>query len=183
MKFLKIALKEDKIISKQKLKFLSAQPPIINIKPTNNILFYGSLNDIRSSKLKFLNNKLYPKYSIKILNNIYGDKLIYEILNSRIILNIHFYKDAILETCRINEILSCHRRVISELPNAIDNRNYELYKNDVIFCNNMTEMYNKIITVLDIINSEQTLNSYINKTDFENHSINSYKIGDLLQNC
>jgi hypothetical protein len=34
LKFLKIALKEDKIISKQKLKFLSAQPPIINIKPT-----------------------------------------------------------------------------------------------------------------------------------------------------
>lgn len=145
----------------------------INIQPTNDILFYGSLNDIRKNKLQILNKKLHPKYSIKILNNIYGDRLLYEILNSRVVLNIHFYKDAILETCRINEILSCRRRVISETPNIIDFRNYELYNNNkckynkdsVIFVKDLDEMYNKICEVL-------AMDSYINDIDFQNHPVN-----------
>lgn len=119
-----------------------------NITPQNNILFYGSMNDIRLNKLKYLINKLMPKYTIKIINGLYGDKLIEEILNSKIILNIHFYKNAILETARINEILSCNRIVISEYPDKIDYQNYELYKDKVYFVNNINEMYNKIINIL-----------------------------------
>jgi hypothetical protein len=119
-----------------------------NIIPKNNILFYGSMNDIRRYKLNYLNRKLYPKYNIKIISNIYGDKLIREILNSKIILNIHFYKDAILETARINEILSCNRIVISELPNMIDIQNYNLYIDKVIFIENIDNMYKKIIELL-----------------------------------
>lgn len=119
----------------------------INVVPTNNILFFGSMNDIRKNKLNYLQNKLMPKYKIKIINGLYGEKLYQEIINSKIILNIHFYKNAILETCRINEILSCNRIVISELPHIIDIDNYNLYKNieNVIFVNNIYEMYNNII--------------------------------------
>jgi hypothetical protein len=144
-----------------------------NISVQNNILFYGSMNNIRRRKLSYLNNKLQPYYKIRIINNVYGTELLYEILNSKIILNIHFYKDAILETCRINEILSCHRIVISEKPNPIDNANYELYKNDVLFVDNMDMMCSKII---------ETIKSYnvIKKIDFQNHPINSYKINDFL---
>jgi len=143
------------------------------LKPSNDILFYGSLNNIRTNKLHILNKKLHPKYSIKILNNIYGERLIYEILNSRVILNIHFYKDAILETCRINEILSCHRRVISEIPNIIDFRNYELYKDSVIFVKDLDEMYHKICEVLE-------MDSYINDIDFQNHPVNNSYTNDFI---
>jgi hypothetical protein len=121
----------------------------INIIPSNNILFYGSMNSIRKYKINILQKKLYPKYNIKIINNIYGERLIYEILNSKIILNIHFYKDAILETCRINEILACNRFVISEKPNIIDNINYNMYKDKIIFIDNLNDMYDKIIYLLD----------------------------------
>ena len=69
-----------------------------------------------------------PKHKIKIINGLYGINLYKEIINSKIVLNIHFYKNAILETCRINEILSCNRIVISELPHKIDIENYNLYK-------------------------------------------------------
>jgi hypothetical protein len=125
----------------------------IHDKPTNNILFFGSMNDIRKQKLNFLQNKLnklnksHAKYQIKIINGLYGEKLYQEIINSKIVLNIHFYKGAILETCRINEILSCGRIVISELPNKIDINNYNLYKDieNVIFVKDMFEMYKKII--------------------------------------
>jgi len=120
-----------------------------NIIPKNNILFYGSMNDIRRNKLRYLHKKLLPKYKIKIITNIYGDNLIKEILNSKIILNIHFYKDAILETARINEVLSCNRIVISELPNMIDIQNYNLYIDKVVFVNDINDMYNKIIELLN----------------------------------
>jgi hypothetical protein len=124
-----------------------------NTIPKNNILFFGSMNDIRKNKLSYLQNKLNPIYNIKIINGLYGEKLIEEIINSKIILNIHFYKNAILETARINEILSCNRIVISELPNIIDYDNYILYNNidNIYFVNNILDMYNKIIELLKTI--------------------------------
>jgi hypothetical protein len=123
----------------------------INLIPTNNILFFGSMNDIRKNKLNYLEKKLIPKYKIKIINDLYGEEMYKEIINSKIILNIHYYKNAILETCRINEVLSCNRIVISELPDKIDIDNYNLYKDieNVIFVNNIDEMYNNIIKILN----------------------------------
>lgn len=146
------------IIKKKMLYFpiplvpYSLLDPIINLNniPSNNILFYGSLNNIRKNKINYLQIKLMPKYFIKIVQNIYGLELVQEIINSKIILNIHFYENAILETCRLNEILSCNRIVISEKPNIIDIKNYELYKDKVCFIENIDEMYEKIIFYLSM---------------------------------
>ena len=121
---------------------------ILLIKPKNDILFYGSMNNIRREKLSYLQRKLFPKYKIKIVNNIYGIDLLNEIINSKIVLNIHFYIGAILETNRLNEILSCNRLIISEKPDISDDYNYNLYKNNVIFIENIEEMCEKIIFYL-----------------------------------
>jgi hypothetical protein len=121
----------------------------INIIPQNNILFYGSMNEIRREKLNYLQRKLYPKYFIKIVTNKYGTDLFNEILNSKIVLNIHFYKDAILETYRINEVLSCGRIVISEKPNMIDIENYHLYKDKITFIDNINDMASNIVNILE----------------------------------
>jgi hypothetical protein len=118
----------------------------------NKILFYGSMNHIRKQKLEYLQKKLYPKYHIKIINNLYGNLLFNEIITSKIVLNIHFYKGAILETNRLNEILSCKKIIISEKPDITDNYNYELYKNNIIFIDNIDEMYEKIIYYLETNN-------------------------------
>jgi len=120
----------------------------LNKHPQNNILFYGSMNHIRREKLDCLQKKLYPNYFIKIIYNQYGLTLLHQIINSKIILNIHFYKNALLETNRLNEILSCNRFVISEKPNSEDTYNYEMYKNHVCFVDDMNEMYDKIIYYL-----------------------------------
>lgn len=141
-----------------------------NIIAKNNILFYGSINKSREIKLNYLNKKLYPKYFIKILNNVFGKDLFNEIINSRIILNIHFYKEAILETYRINEILSCGKMVISETPNEIDIDNYNQYKkyeNNVIFVNNMDEMAHNIIYQLEN-NKDQDNISFFDIEKFNN---------------
>jgi hypothetical protein len=130
--------------------------------PKNNILFYGSMNIIRKEKLKYLQQKLFPKYSIKIINNMYGISLLNEINNSKIVLNIHFYKDALLETNRLNEILSCNKLIISEKPNITDDYNYELYKNNVIFIDNIDEMYEKIIYYLE----NDNISNFLHYLDF-----------------
>lgn len=130
--------------------------------PKNNILFYGSMNIIRKEKLQYLQQKLFPKYSIKIINNMYGISLLNEINNSKIVLNIHFYKDALLETNRLNEILSCNKLIISEKPNITDDYNYELYKNNVIFIDNIDEMYEKIIYYLE----NDNISNFLHYLDF-----------------
>lgn len=142
---------------------------IINNNPSNNILFYGSMNNIRRTKLNYLQQKLGSKYRIKIVNNLFGKKLFDEILNSKIILNIHFYKNSILETYRINEALSCGKIVISEKPDIIDNQNYLLYEDKVIFINNMNEMYDQIIINLekDFYHKFYNISNY-NNLDFIN---------------
>jgi len=130
----------------------------------NNILFYGSINNIRKEKIQYLQKKLFPKYIIKIINNIYGIPLFNEIINSKIILNIHFYKDALLETNRLNEILSCNKLIISEKPNISDNYNYELHRNNVIFIDNIDEMYRKIIYYLE----NDNLTNFLNNVSYNN---------------
>jgi hypothetical protein len=96
---------------------------------------------------------------------MYGISLLNEINNSKIVLNIHFYKDALLETNRLNEILSCNKLIISEKPNITDDYNYELYKNNVIFIDNIDEMYEKIIYYLENDNSNKINNEKLNFND------------------
>ena len=150
----------DKFIDIIKDKMIFYQIPLINcnklfpninidILPKNNILFYGSINRIRKNKLMYLQKKLMPKYHVKIIHNIYGYELLNEIINSKIILNIHFYKNAILETYRISEVLSCNRIIISEKPDIIDDDNYNLYKDKVIFIDTLDEMIEKINEILE----------------------------------
>ena len=95
------------------------------------------------------------------------------ILNSKIVLNIHFYKDALLETNRLNEILSCNKLIISEKPDISDDYNYELYKNNIIFIDNIDEMYKKIIYYLENDNITNFLN---------NLSYNNLGFKDLWKN-
>jgi hypothetical protein len=147
----------------------------LNNPPSNKILFYGSLNSRRKEKLFYLQKKLKEhNYFIKIISNKYGEELFKNIIDARIVINIHFYEDAILETCRINEILSCNKLIISEKSNPIDNNNYLLFKDKVVFVDNMENMYNKLIYYLD----EK------NKVDYDdilkNNVINNFDINSLL---
>jgi hypothetical protein len=84
------------------------------------------------------------KYPVKIVNNVYGHELYKHILESKIVLNIHFYEGAILETCRINECLSCEKLIISEPPTIIDIKNYEYYQDKIVFFNSIKELFEKI---------------------------------------
>jgi hypothetical protein len=142
---------------------------VSNDNVLNDILFYGTMNEKRVKKLEYLNKKLFLKckIKIKIVSNLFGKELFKEIKNSKIVLNIHFYENGILETNRMNEILSCDKIIISEKPNVSDNYNYDLYKNNIIFIDTLDEMYDKILFFLNDDNRNAFLKSSYYKDNYQ----------------
>jgi hypothetical protein len=149
-----------------------------NMPYKRNIIFFGSINYLREKKINYLNSKLLKfGYSIKVFSNLFGADLFKEILNSVIILNIHNYNNGILETNRLNEILSCNRLVISEKPDIrIDFYNYSIYSEKVVFVNSLDEMVEKIIYYLKNKNKyDERLKVKIQGLDYENKIIEDVK--------
>ena len=120
-----------------------------------DILFYGTCNDRRNNILSLLSEK----YNIKIAYDVFEsdrDQLINE---SKIIINLHYYDNTGLETCRINEILQYNKLVISEKPSNGENDNKLLYDNIVVFCDvinddlsNIEQLYQLIDFYIDDVN-------------------------------
>ena len=92
---------------------------------------------------------------------------------TKIILNLHYYKNAILETTRLNEALFNNKLIISELPDEKDTFNKDFYKNNIIFIDeikddlsNINNLFEKINYYLDIKNYNIEIsknNNFLNK--------------------
>ena len=108
-----------------------------------DVLFYGTMNGDRISILEYIKKQL-PYIRLRVIDNMFEDQLFREICKSRIVLNIHFYQNANLETARLNEILSCKKLPISFYPSVYELYHYQLYKDQVIFVKNINEMIQKI---------------------------------------
>ena len=94
-----------------------------------DVLFYGDVHSDRREK--FL-NKIQEKFDVKIISNLFGEELKKELEKARIVLNIHFYEGAVLETTRLSEVLSIGRSlIISERSSEEDLDNQ--FKNCVDF--------------------------------------------------
>ena len=103
---------------------------VSNIEKEYDILFFGGLNDRRQKIMEYLKENI--DINIRIVTNIFGDDLYDIIKKSRIVLNIHFKGESLLETARIHD---CIRRstplIISE--ESIDKSTMEEYKDIVKF--------------------------------------------------
>ena len=94
-----------------------------------DILFFGLLNERRKNILKHISKS----FKIKVIQYTkWGKDLIDEIKKSKIVLNIHYYDNAILEKIRINEVIP-YTRIVSEMPCNDDISSYESYKDIVDF--------------------------------------------------
>ena len=138
-----------------------------------DILFFGHMNIRRQNIINDIKKKIPNKYKFHYITNLYGDLLFEQILKSKIVLNIHFYENAILETCRINEVLSCNKLVISEYPDNSDKDNKEFYDNLIIYYNNIDDLINKIIFYLE--NNEEYEKIINNNKIFMKENLNFYK--------
>ena len=102
---------------------------ILDDDTTYDIFFFGAQNNRRKNILNYLSTK----FNLKIGFDIYGDDKYELIKKSKIILNLHYYDDCALETCRINEILQYNKVIISEKSAESDWYSQSLYEDIVDF--------------------------------------------------
>lgn len=117
------------------------------VKPKYDILFYGAINERREIIINFLKRK----YKVFPETKLFGNDLQKAILQSKIIINLHYYDACALETCRINEVLQYNKLVLSETVSEADTNNKKMYENMVVFFDrinknytNLQQMYNAI---------------------------------------
>lgn len=144
---------------------------MINVNENNenyehDILFYGTLNKRRIKIIKIIEKIFGNNFKVKIIDGLFGEKLFEHVKKSKIVLNIHFYESAVLETCRLNELLQYDNIVVSEMPD-LEDENYDEYKNEVIFVEEINKNLNNICKLIDGI--------YVGLKSFENRNIKKRK--------
>lgn len=77
-----------------------------------DVLFYG---DIKNKRRKHFIDVLSKKFDVKLVSNLYSVDLWKELSAARVIVNIHYYNNALLETTRISECLTLGIPVVSEM--------------------------------------------------------------------
>ena len=134
----------------------------VSPKKKIDVLFYGDC--LSSPRRKRLLNTLKDKFNIKIISNVFGEKLYQEILSAKVVLNIHYYENALLETTRIYECLSLGVPVISE--SSQDSNQYKELQGAVRFFTqgNSESMINSIQKILDSPPLQDTISQAVTKS-------------------
>lgn len=82
-----------------------------------DILFYGAMNERRKAVLDTLTAS---KLHVVCASNAFGKERDGLIARSKVVVNIHYYESAILETARLSYLWTNHKAVVSELPDVGD---------------------------------------------------------------
>lgn len=77
-----------------------------------DVVFYG--DSLSSSRRTAMLEALGKRFTVKIVNDTFGDDLLKIIKSARLVVNIHYYENALLETPRIQECISLGVHVVSE---------------------------------------------------------------------
>lgn len=93
-----------------------------------DLVFYG---DPKARRRKKFLKALGKKYKVLILKGIYGPDLWRQLRRARLVVNIHYYEDALLETTRIMECVTLGVLVVSE--SASDQSDHEGLEEKVVF--------------------------------------------------
>ncbi len=90
--------------------------------PDFDVLFYGAYNPRRNKILK----RLRKEFRVKSVSEVYGNEMRDIIRQAPVVVNIHFYENALLETERLANAVSLGTRVVSERGSDEDkNRDFE----------------------------------------------------------
>lgn len=79
--------------------------------PEYDVIFYG---DIQNARRREFIAELSMVCKVKVINDLFGESLHIELAKARLVVNIHYYAGALLETTRLWECLSLGKLVISE---------------------------------------------------------------------
>lgn len=112
-----------------------------NHEPLYDVLFYGSTSS--EHRQEFL-NKLKRDFNIHIAKSICGEQTIEAIHNSKVIVNLHNYDNALLESTRIFECLSAGAVIVSEDGNDQNECDYLSDFVDFVKSNNYDQLKSRI---------------------------------------
>lgn len=82
-----------------------------------DVIFYGASKNPR--RQQYL-SELQRYTPLKVIDGVFGERLLDELSQAKIVVNIHYYEGALLETTRIYECLSRGTLVVSESSADID---------------------------------------------------------------
>ena len=121
----------------------------------SDILFYGGMNPRRERILSLIIDPLQKIYGYKvmILNHVFGEELLNYIFNTRVVLNIHYYPNSILETDRMHVALQFdHVKMVSEYPTQRDALlpTYKSHDHRILFCR---EIDDRFVSTTELINA------------------------------
>ncbi len=77
-----------------------------------DVVFYG---DAECERRKIILTELSKRFRLKIISEVFSSDLYSALLCAKVVLNIHYYAPALLETTRISECVSLGIPVVSEL--------------------------------------------------------------------
>lgn len=112
-----------------------------NQEPLHDVLFYGSTSS--EHRQEFL-SKLGKDFNVHIAKSICGEQTIEAIHNSKVIVNLHNYDNALLESTRIFECLSAGAVIVSEDGNDQNEYDYLSDFVDFVKSNNYDQLRSKI---------------------------------------
>jgi hypothetical protein len=163
------------------LPFISGIDTTANANDTTNIissnkmidiLFYGTLNQRRYIIMEAL-KQLMPKLNIVVEEVLFGKQLQEKIKQSKIVLNIHNYENATLETARIMEAMQYDVHIISEKTHETElMASYE----DVHFIDELIDYTEKTANNIDIDKKH-----FVNLISIINRLLNS-KMREVKEN-
>lgn len=84
-----------------------------------DVIFYGDINNDRRRAFLAALEKV---CKVKVVGNLFGEALHQELRKARLVVNIHYYEGALLETTRLWECLSLGKFVISESSSDMPER-------------------------------------------------------------
>jgi hypothetical protein len=152
------------------MKHLTAKERL-NVKKDIDVLFIGMMNDKRKAFIdKLCNNGI--KVHVAKNYNLWGNSRDMLVQRSKILLNVHYYENAILETARLSYALSLGECLVVSEPSAdkLLDRDYAKF---VEFVSTHDEVLEKCKSLLSM--SDEMLKMRIN-TNFKKYKIKSFSV-------
>lgn len=126
------------------------------------VAFYGDPNCDRRQRFLI---ELKKHFSIQIICDVFGDELYQLLRKSKIIVNIHYYENALLETTRLYECLSLNKVIVSEVGS---DQKYHEELNDIIEFVQIDDISSMIEKIKLLLNNNNYFQEKIDKI----HQIN-----------
>lgn len=148
------------------------------VSKSYDVLFYG---DATNRRRQLLLNELGQRFNLKVIGNVFGQDLYRDLLSARVVVNLHYYDNALLETTRIHECLSLGIPVVSEWSRDCEDYPDLLSRVYFVEPGNVTQMAEAIQNVLTHKNDATTSSTSAGLSSSSFH-VNRFLLANDLMN-